>query len=172
MATQGARETIISYLQDAIAAEKNFETQLETCAEQGDEQDVQDLFRMHATQTRRQYERLSARLQALGGSESTVKSFFATIFGSMPKVAQVGHEAGEKSTQNLIMNYAVEHSEVAMYEAPANAAAAAGDRETEMLAREIQAEERSTADKIWRLLPRSAVHGFAAGASQQQSATF
>ena len=50
------------------------------------------------------------------------------------------------------MVFTVENSECAMYEALAAAAEAAGDNATETLARDIQAEEKQTADKIWRFI--------------------
>lgn len=160
MAVETPTETIARYLQDAVAAEKNFETQLRAMAKEGAQPEVQAVFRQHAEETRRQWERLEARLNALGGSASTLKSFFAHLATFVPKVAQLGHEAEEKNTQDLMMAYSVENSEVAMYEALAVTAAAAGDRETEMLAREIQREEQATADKIFKLIEPSAVDAF------------
>ena len=76
------------------------------------------------------------------------------------QAAQLGHDEAEKGTQDLIMAYAVEHSEIAMYEALAVAASAAGDTETERLAREIQQEERRAAEKVWALISPSARDSF------------
>jgi len=120
-------EVIRRYLEDAIAAEKSFETQLQGFAREGDDEEVNAMFAIHAAETRRQYERLTARLEALGGSPSTAKSFLAHLFGLTPKTAQVGHAPQERTTQNLIMAFTVENSECAMYEALAAAAEAAGD---------------------------------------------
>jgi ferritin-like metal-binding protein YciE len=153
-------EVVKRYLEDAIAAERSFETQLEGFSKEGDDTVVQSLFRQHATETRLQYELLTARLEALGGSPSTAKSFLAHVFGLSPKAAQIGHEKEERTTQNLMMAYAVENSEVAMYEAMAAVAQAAGDTQTETLARQIQAEEKATAEKVWKLLPGAAEQSF------------
>lgn len=60
-------DVIKRYLQDAIAAEKSFETQLEGFSKEGEDTVVQALFRQHAAETRVQYERLTARLSALAG---------------------------------------------------------------------------------------------------------
>lgn len=111
------------------------------------------MFAKHAEETRTQHQLLSERLNSLGGTPSGMKSFLANIFGLAPKTAQIGYEESERVTQNLIMAYSVENSEVAMYEALALAAAAAGDAETEQLARTIQKQEQETAEKIWALLP-------------------
>jgi ferritin-like metal-binding protein YciE len=156
-----ATNLIRRYLEDAIAAEKSFETQLKGFANEGDDGEAKTLFSQHAEETRSQYERLTARLDALGGSTSTIKSFLAHIFGLSPKPAQIGHEAQERTTQNLIIAFSVENAECAMYEALATTALAAGDDITARLATEIQAEEKKTADKIWQLVSPSARYSFA-----------
>ena len=153
-------DVIKRYLQDAIAAEHSFETQLQGFAKEGDDEAAKSAFHQHALETRQQYERLTARLEALGGSTSTAKSFLAHIFGLSPKTAQLGHEAEERTTQNLMMAYAVENSEIAMYESLITVAEAAGDTETAALAREIQQQEKLTAEKVWSLLPNAAVTAF------------
>ena len=153
-------DVIKRYLEDAIAAEKSFETQLRGFAKEGEDAAAKSAFHEHALQTKQQYERLTARLQSLGGKPSGAKSLLAHIFGLSPKTAQLGHEEEERTTQNLMMAYAVENSEVAMYEALATIAEAAGDTQTAALAREIQAEEKATAEKVWNLIPISAVQSF------------
>jgi ferritin-like metal-binding protein YciE len=153
-------DVIKRYLEDAIAAEKSFETQLQGFANEGDDAAAKSAFHEHALETRTQYERLTARLQALGGSPSGTKSLLAHIFGMTPKTAQIGHEKEERTTQNLMMAYAVENSEIAMYEALVSVAEAAGDTQTATLAREIQQQEKATAEKVWRLLPSAAVAAF------------
>lgn len=147
------------YLEDAIAAEQHFEKQLRAMAEEGDHRTdaaIQQLFRQHADETQRQRQRLITRLEALGGSPSAVKSFVANLFNFAPKAAQIGREEDERTTQNLIVAYAIEQGECAMYEGLATAAAAAGDTATERLARELQQEERIAAEKIWAHIPSCA----------------
>ncbi len=155
-----SNDVIRRYLEDAIAAEKSFETQLEDFAREGDDEEIKAMFSIHAAETRRQYERLTARLGELGGSPSTAKSFFAHLFGLTPKTPQVGNTTEEQTTQNLIMGFTVESSECAMYEALAAVAEAAGDDATQALAREIQAEEKQTAEKLWRLITSRAKIAF------------
>jgi ferritin-like metal-binding protein YciE len=162
MATETPRDILCRYLQDAIAAERNFESQLKSMSGEGNQPAVQQLFSQHAEETRRQHERLARRLEELGDMPSIAKSFMAHIFSFTPKVAQIGHEEEEKSVQDLIMAYAVENSEVAMYDALATVAAAAGDVKTERLAREIQEEERAAARKVWDLLAPTTQRSFQA----------
>jgi ferritin-like metal-binding protein YciE len=158
---ESTTDVIKRYLEDAIAAEKSFETQLQGFAKEGDDTQAQSLFQQHATETRTQYERLTARLEALGGSTSAAKSMLAHIFNMTPKAAQIGHEKEERTTQNLMMAFAVENSECAMYESLASVAEAAGDTETASLARSIQAQEKATADKVWALIPSAATAALA-----------
>lgn len=141
------------YLAEAVAAEKNLEARLRRFAQEGDDAEVQALFGAHAEETRVQHERLAARLEALGETPSIVKSFLDELFGLVAKAPQAGDSSEGRVVQNLIVAFAVEKSECAMYEALANAAVAAGDFETEKLARDIQAQEGETADKLWRFIP-------------------
>lgn len=138
---------ILKYLEDAIAAEKSFETQLNGFAKEASNDQARSLFETHAAETRSQYERLTSRLEALGGGTSTLKSFLAHLFGGAPKVAQAGHDEEERTTQDLIMAYAVENAEVAMYEVLSLSAEESGDHETASLAREIQGQEKETAER-------------------------
>jgi ferritin-like metal-binding protein YciE len=140
------------YLEDAIAAEHNFEAELNVMSGEGDHIAARLLFAQHAEETRSQRERLIKRLEAIGGSPSGLKTAMAHLFNLIPKSAQIGHDASEIATQNLIIGYTAENAEIAMYEALASAAAAAGDLQTEHLAREIQEEERHAAKLIWHLI--------------------
>lgn len=155
-----ATDVIKRYLVDAIAAEKSFETQLTTFSKEGDDTQAQSLFAQHGKETKNQYERLTARLEALGGSTSTAKTILAHLFSNTPKAASLGHEKEERTTQNLMIAYAVENSECAMYESLITAAQAAGDSQTESLAREIQNEERQTAEKVWKQIAPAARDAF------------
>jgi ferritin-like metal-binding protein YciE len=149
------------YIEDAITAEKSFETRLRGFAEEGDDAEVQAAFLTHAEETRVQHERLSARLQTLGsGTSSAVKTFLDQLFSFTPKATQIGRSREERVVQNLIVAFAMEKSECAMYEALATVAAAAGDAATEELARDIQAQESETADKLWRFIPSRAKIAF------------
>ena len=79
---QAPSDVICRYLEDAIAAEHNFEDTLRANAkEAGEFPAVQALFEQHADETNLQYQRLEARLEALGGKPSGFKSFLAHMFG-------------------------------------------------------------------------------------------
>jgi len=144
-----AQEVLARYLEDAIAAEKSFETQLIGFSEEVEDSTVKALFRQHAEETKQQYTALTQRLEELGGSTSAIKSFLAHMFNFAPKIAQIGHDKYERQTQDLMMAYAVENAEVAMYESLAQVAQLADDTRTEELARQIQQQEKQTAEKVW-----------------------
>lgn len=161
MSTRTPNESIITYLQDVIASEKTFETQLRSLAKEATTPDLEILYSSHADETKLQFERLETRLKEIGGSPSITKSILAHLFALAPKTAQITQESADKDTQNLIISFAVENSEIAMYEALIAAAKAAGDQRTANLALEIQKEERVAAEKIWSRLPSVAARSFA-----------
>ena len=153
-------QPIARYLEDAIAAEKSFETQLRDFADEATYAEAKTAFETHASETRQQYQLLTTRLKAIGGEPSAMKSFMAHVFNMAPKAAQTGHLAEERTTQNLIMAYSVENAEVAMYEAMIVAAEAAGDPETVGIAKTIQVQEKETAGKVWKLIGPAANDAF------------
>lgn len=92
-------------------------------------------------------ERLAARLDALGASPSATKTLLAQWFHASPETS---------GKPNLVASYAAEQSSVAMYEALATIAEAAGDPDTAELARSLCEEARSAAGEIWEQLPLTA----------------
>ena len=154
--TETTGDIIKRYLKDAIAAESSFESQLESFAKESDDAVTRQLFDRHARETRIQRERLEARLSELGDSPSTMKSFMAHMFNFAPKAASLGHDEAERTTQNLMMAYAVEQSEVAMYQSLITVAESLGDERTAQLARDIQEEEEQTARLVWDMITPSA----------------
>ena len=160
-----AQDVLKAYLEDAIAAEKSFESQLTGFSKESDDPAVSQLFEQHARETKDQYVQLTSRLEQLGGSTSTLKSALAHIFSFAPKIAQLGHDEQERQTQNLMMAFAVENAEVAMYESLAEASRIAGDRDTEELALRIQKQERATAEKVWQEIAPAARRAMATSRS-------
>jgi ferritin-like metal-binding protein YciE len=149
------------YLEDAIAAEKSFETQLRGFARDSEFAEVNAVFISHADETKGQYDRLTARLRELGGEPSGAKSILAHVFNAAPGAAQLGHTAEERVTQDLIMAYAVENAEIAMYESLALTANSFGDVDTERLVRDIQSQEKEAAGRVWKLIGPVAGEAFA-----------
>ncbi len=155
-----AKEVIVRYLEDAEAAERNFEDTLMTFSNTGEQNAVKSMFEAASRKAKTQHERLEGRLRQLGGTPSTAKSFLAHVLAMAPTLAQVGHEGAEKNTQHLIACIGAASAEMAMYESLATVAAAAGDTITESLARELQKEEKDDWDQSWALLSSSALAAF------------
>ncbi|HEY3824317.1 MAG TPA: DUF892 family protein [Bryobacteraceae bacterium] len=148
------------YLEDAIAAEKSFETQLRGFAGEATSPQIQAVFLTHADETKVQYDRLTARLHELGGESPGLKSALAHLFNVAPKAAQIGHSKEERATQDLMMAYAVENAEVAMYESLVIACEVFSDADTAALCRDIQSQEKATAGKVWKLIDPTATEAF------------
>ena len=62
---KSAQEIIARYLEDAIAAEKSFETQLRGFAKESYDPVAQTLFAEHAEETRAQYEQLTTQAEGV-----------------------------------------------------------------------------------------------------------
>lgn len=154
------RDVIVRYLQDCEAAERNFEDALATFGKTGEQNEVKRMFESASQRAKTQHQRLEQRLRDLGGEPSTLKSVLAHMLAFTPTAAQLGHEPAEKNTQHLMVCIAAASAEMAMYESLATVAAAAGDSETEGLARELQAEENDDYQKSWKLLGPSALASF------------
>lgn len=155
-----SQELIVTYLQDAEAAERNFEDALTGFGKTGEQNEVKRIFDIASNRAKTQHERLEARLRALGGSPSTAKSILAHLLAFSPTVAQLGHDPSEKNTQHLIIVIGAAAAEMAMYASLATVAKAAGDTETEQLARQLQAEEKDDYETCWKLLYPSARASF------------
>jgi ferritin-like metal-binding protein YciE len=150
-------DVIKRYVADVIAAEKSFEAQLQRFAKDADNETTKTVFNQYARETRQQHERLTDRLHSLEGIVPTPRGFLAFIFGLSLKSPQIGAEKEGRTTQELMMAYAVTNSELATYECLATMAEAAGDAETAQLARTIQSQKGAMAQEIWNLLPASAL---------------
>ena len=155
------KESILRrYLADAVAAEESFEARLNEMSGEGDHLAARQLFAQHAEQTQSQRQRLKGRLEALGGNVSSLKTALAHLVALIPKSAHIGYDDSEITTQNLILGYTMAHEKIAMYEALASTATAAGDLQTEQLAHDIQKEEQHAAEMIWNLIASSAQESY------------
>jgi ferritin-like metal-binding protein YciE len=152
---ENSSEAVRRYLQDALSAQSSFESQLGSFSEEGDDEEVRSCFSHYAAQMHGHYDRLAGRIEQLGGSPSAAKSFFERIFGfgAGMRGREDAHAEEERTAQNLIAAFSVAGGGCAIFEALAAVARAAGDRQTEGLARELESEQRQTAEKIWRFIP-------------------
>jgi ferritin-like metal-binding protein YciE len=157
-------ERLNRYLQDAIALEASAIVGLGDMSRDATTAEDARMFEEHQLQTESQKKRLEVRLEARGGSESKLKDIMNIAGIIATDLLHAGKDAPDKAVRNLMQAYAIENLEVAVYEGLYAAAMAAGDNETARLAREIQAEEKAAADKVFaRIAPLSApaAHGAA-----------
>lgn len=160
MATEKAVRFIREHLQDAIAAEKAFETQFRGFIGENTSGESNRIFSQCIEDSRRHSQQLTHRLDELVGEVSEVKTFIAHLVGGFSKIAQFGQDTSDRTVQSLIIAYAIENCQIAMYETLAAIADAAGDEDTAALARSIQEEESASAGKIWNLVSPSASTAF------------
>lgn len=72
-------DRINRYLEDAISAERNFESALSSFGKAGEQIAVQELFSAFSAKAKTQHERLTALLAKRGGSPSQGKTVLAEI---------------------------------------------------------------------------------------------
>lgn len=147
-----SRGVIRRYLAEAVKTEKEAESRFLAFAQRGDDAEVQGAFQACASQARLHHQRLSARVESLGETASSVKGFFDELFSANPRLGRPDSDE-ESVVDSLVRAFAMQQGQSAIYEVLANAAVAAGDSETETLARAIQADESASAAKLWHFLP-------------------
>ena len=143
---------IRKHLESAIAAERGFEAQLRGFSQIGDDDEVQRAFLTHADQIVAETALLHNRLRSLGGSASEYHSDLVNATEVTPEIATSG-VLDERILQNLITACTIGATECAMYSVLATVAQAAGDTETEALAREVLDRRRIATEQVWHFLP-------------------
>jgi ferritin-like metal-binding protein YciE len=143
---------IIRYLNDAWAVEKALVDSLKDMGEEANDPAVRALLLEHSQVTHQQEESLEARIRQLGGETQTYKGYLNQFIAKAGDFMNMGHDQYDRTTQNLMQCFATENFELAMYESLAAFADAVGDAETAQLARQIQQQERETAEKLWPLI--------------------
>lgn len=155
---EDSRERLIRYLQDAHATEVGVREALEGFVNDSDDATVaRTMFQEHIVLTQSQEERLEQRLRAYDEEPSGGKGFFNSLMAKMGEMMHGAHDEYDKMTQNVIKAYASEHLEIGMYEALYSYASSIGDEETAMLARQIQEEERRTAERLFPMIEQCAI---------------
>lgn len=156
------------YLRDAIGAEKSFEVQLRRFAGDTRLARASELFLVHADETREQYELLTARLQTLGGSGSGSTASLVPVFEMEHADVRAGHFEEERTTQDLVVAFAIENAEVAICEVLRITAGMAGDTMTASIIERIQTQEQQAAEKIWKLIDVAASRQNVGGTSIEE----
>ena len=150
------QDQIVKYLTDVHSLEANAITQLRSGADAvGDFPELAGVLREHLTETEEQEKLVSARLEALGASTSTVKDLAQKGWAAVTGMA--ANAAPDTTGKIAITAYMFEHLEIASYRSLRAVADREGDTETVALADRILAQEQAAADKVSGLLEQAAL---------------
>jgi ferritin-like metal-binding protein YciE len=139
-------EQLIKHLDEAHAMEQNVMRMLDGMISTTDDPDILRELEHHKVETEGHADRMKSRLQAHGGSISTVKQV-GGIVGALAKMP-LDMVRGDKAGRNARDGFATEHMEIASYELLKRVAQRAGDEETVRACDEIIAQEQAMADTI------------------------
>jgi ferritin-like metal-binding protein YciE len=140
------RNKLVSYVRDAHAMEQNVLRMLDSMIATTEDPQMKKDLEHHKEETQGQIERLSSRLEALGGDTSTIKDMGA-VMGALVK--GLGDAArSDKPSKNARDGFVTEHLEIASYELLERLAERAGDEETAEVARHNRQQEEAMAQKI------------------------
>lgn len=139
-------EHLVKHLDEAHAMEQNVLRMLDGMISSTDDPELLQELEHHKVETEGHAQRMKSRLEAHGGTPSTVKQL-GGIVGALAKLP-LDMVRGEKTGRNARDGFATEHMEIASYELLKRVAARAGDEETVTACDEIIAQERAMADTI------------------------
>jgi ferritin-like metal-binding protein YciE len=146
------KETLLSWLNDAYAMEKNLTQVLENHA--NDVKDHPDAYRKiteHLEKTKLHADRVEQCIARLGGSTSSFKSVVGTVSGFIH--GRTTGVAPDEMVKNALSDYAAEHFEIACYQALIVAARALGQNEIMQTCQEILRDEEEMAGWLEKQLP-------------------
>ena len=138
------KEQFIAWLNDAYSMELALIPVLQNHAKDAqDYPEIHDRDIQHAEETQRQADRLKSLIEQLGGSVSTVKSTFGSIFGNMQAVTTEMFR--DQLIKNFLSDYAAEAFEIASYKSLIATAEIIGEHEAVPVLQEILREEEAMA---------------------------
>jgi ferritin-like metal-binding protein YciE len=149
--TEGGRvgtinDQLIKHLDEAHAMEQNVLRMLDGMISTTDDPEILQELEHHKMETEGHAQRMRQRLEAHGGTPSTVRQA-AGILGALAKMP-LDMVRGEKAGRNARDGYATEHMEIASYQLLKRVAQRAGDDETASACDEIIAQEQAFAMTI------------------------
>ena len=140
--TQGDRtELLAEWVQDALEREQRALHTLDSIIATTGHVEFRGHLERHRMETAQHAERLSARLEALGGSTSALKE--AQGLFSAAVEAFTGELREDQVRQNVRDLYGSEQTSIATYQLLERLAVRAGDEETALVARENRAEDEA-----------------------------
>lgn len=146
------RETLLAWLRDAHAMEKQAIEMLENQASRIENYpEMKQKVQSHLETSRRQAERVEECIRRLDGDTSTIKEGMAKFMGNVSALTNAA--ASDEVVKNGIASYAFEHFEIASYRALIGTAEALGETHIQQVCEEILREEEAMADWLETNLP-------------------
>lgn len=150
MATQ--RDTLISWLKDAHAMESGLIPILKNHAKDAkDNPEAASRINQHLEETKRHERLVSDCLQRLGADASGTKDVMGKITGWLHGISSGA--SGDENVKNGLMDYSVEHFEIACYRAIVDAANQVGAPEVGRICEQIIRDEENMAQWLEEHLP-------------------
>lgn len=138
MATR--QETLLDWLRDAHAMEKQAETMLSALAGRIENYpEVKTKIEEHLNETRRQASALEGSIERLGGNTSTFKDLMGKFVATGQGLS--GALVADEIVKGAMASYTFEHMEIAAYKVLIAAADACGDPDTSAVCQRILGEE-------------------------------
>jgi ferritin-like metal-binding protein YciE len=147
------QEQLIAWLNDAYATEKAIERILHSqLADLESYPGIHLTVAAHRDESRVQAERVKRCIEALGSQVSAPKSMLGNM---MAGVEALGMKMmGDRVVKMMLMNYATEHAEIALYTALASTAEALGYSEIAEVATLNLQEEQRMAEWLLEQIPQ------------------
>ena len=156
------RDRLLRYLDDACAMESGAAAVLQTFRDEANYPAAKDEIETHLLAAKEHGLQVEKRLRELGGQPSGSKGFFNQLMGKLTDMLQSAHDPYDKTTQDLIKTYAMDHLCVGAYAALASFSRAYGDVTTAEMAERIMSEALSAADRVRPHIAEAAAETFKA----------
>lgn len=148
-----ARDEIIDWLRDAYAMERGLEVTLDKISQgESHQPEIRQATRQHLDETREHARTVQTLLQELGADTSTVKTGLGMMTEAVKSLTTSLLE--DEPVKDLLASYAMEHFEIASYNAIAAAAEACGLPEVAEVCAEIISDEEAMAEILADSLPQ------------------
>jgi ferritin-like metal-binding protein YciE len=150
--SMNAKEEVLDWLRDAYAMERGMEVTLKKISDSDRHcADCRTAAARHLEETRQHAETIASLLKSLGTDTSKIK----TGIGMMAEIAKgIGTAISrDEQIKDLLASYAMEHFEIACYQALIAAAETAGLPEVADACEKIIADEEYMAQSISETLP-------------------
>jgi ferritin-like metal-binding protein YciE len=157
MPADDIHEQLVKYLTDVHSTEENAISQLETGADNVQDERLAAALRDHLTETKEHERLIRERLESYDASPSKIKDVAQK--GVAAVTGAVAGAAPDTTGKVAIQAYAFEHLEIASYRMLKTVAQRADDPTTAQVAERILGQEQAAAERLSGLLEGAAIVG-------------